>query len=100
MIDVGALLRRRASDRVSVSLPPTRAAGRRVADELYAAAANALDNAAVARRARRPGLRAARGSRDSMTVSIRDDGVGIADGRLEEAVAKVEWVWRNRLWDG
>jgi signal transduction histidine kinase len=25
---------------------------------------------------------------DSVTVSIRDDGVGIAEGRLEEAVAE------------
>src|SRR3954447_17128378 len=47
MTDLGAMLRRRASDRVSVSVPAEpvllEAA---VADELYAATANCLDNAA------------------------------------------------------
>jgi len=89
MADVGALLRRRASDRVSVSVPAEPVlldAG--VADELYAAAANALDN--VASHAG-PGARAyvlLEDLGDSVTVSIRDDGVGIAEGRLEEAVAE------------
>jgi signal transduction histidine kinase len=89
MVDVGALLLRRASDRVSVSVPAEPVlldAG--VADELHAAAANALDNVAS---------HAGSGARayvlledlgDSVTVSIRDDGVGIAEGRLEEAVAE------------
>ena len=47
MADVGALLRRRASDRISVSVPaePVLLEGS-VADELYAAATNALDNVA------------------------------------------------------
>jgi signal transduction histidine kinase len=89
MVDVGALLRRRASDRVSVSVPAEPVlldAG--VADELRAAAANALDN--VASHAG-PGARAyvlLEDLGDSITVSIRDDGVGIAEGRLEEAVAE------------
>src|SRR5258705_4238603 len=89
MADVGALLRRRVTDRVSVSVPAEPVlldAG--VADELYSAAANALDNVAS---------HAGSGARayvlledlgDSVTVSIRDDGVGIAEGRLEEAVAE------------
>ena len=87
MADVGALLRRRASDRVSVSVPAgpvLLAAG--VADELYAATANALDN--VASHAG-PDARAyvlLEDLGDSVTVSIRDDGAGITDGRLEEAV--------------
>ncbi|HJT93620.1 MAG TPA: DUF5931 domain-containing protein [Mycobacterium sp.] len=87
--DVGALLRRRASDRVSVSVPadpvPLDSA---VADELYAAAANALDN--VASHAG-PDARAyvlLEDLGDTVTVSIRDDGVGIPDGRLEEAVGE------------
>jgi signal transduction histidine kinase len=89
MTDVGALLRRRASDRVSVSVPADPVpldAG--VADELYAAAANALDN--VASHAG-PGAHAyvlLEDLGDSVTVSIRDDGGGIAEGRLDEAVAE------------
>ncbi|MDT5018770.1 MAG: hypothetical protein QOD39_4930 [Mycobacterium sp.] len=89
MVDVGALLRRRASDRVSVSVPAEPVLlDASVADELHAAAANALDN--VASHAG-PGARAyvlLEDLGDSVTVSIRDDGVGIAEGRLEEAVAE------------
>ncbi len=86
MTDIGALLVRRASDRVSVSLPADPVLlDANVADELYAAAANALDN--VASHAG-PGARAyvlLEDLGDAVTVSIRDDGVGIAEGRLEEA---------------
>jgi signal transduction histidine kinase len=89
MADIGALLRRRASDRVSVSVPaePVLLAAA-VADELYAAAANALDNAAshAGPDARAYVLLEDLG--DSVTVSIRDDGVGIAEGRLEAAVVE------------
>jgi signal transduction histidine kinase len=89
MADVGALLRRRASDRVSVSVPADPVLlDARVADELCGAAANALDN--VASHAG-PDARAyvlLEDLGDSITVSIRDDGVGIAEGRLEEAVAE------------
>ena len=76
MADVGALLRRRATDRVSVSVPAEPVlldAG--VADELYSATANALDN--VASHAG-PDARAyvlLEDLGDSVTVSIRDDGV-------------------------
>ena len=55
---------------------------------MYAAAANALDN--VASHAG-PGAHAyvlVEDLGDSVTVSIRDDGAGIADGRLEEAVGE------------
>ena len=85
--DIGALLRRRASDRVSVSVPADPVLlDSAVADELYAAAANCLDNAAshAGPDARAYVLLEDLG--DSVTVSVRDDGVGIADGRLEEAV--------------
>jgi signal transduction histidine kinase len=83
-----ALRRRRATDRVSVSVPAEPVlldAG--VADGLYSAAANALDD--VASHAG-PDARAyvlLEDLGDSVTVSIRD-GAGIADGRLQEAVAE------------
>ena len=89
LADVGALLRRRASDRVSVSVPADPVLlDANVADELSAAAGNALDNAAAHAG---PDARAyvlLEDLGDSVTVSIRDDGVGIADGRLEEAVSE------------
>ena len=89
MADIGALLVRRASDRVSVSLPADPVLlDANVAGELYAAAANALDNVAVHAG---PDARAyvlLEDLGDAVTVSIRDDGVGIADGRLEEAVGE------------
>ncbi len=59
-----------------------------VADELFAAVGNALDNAAAHAG---PGAHAyvlLEDLGDSVTVSMRDDGVGIADGRLEEAVGE------------
>jgi signal transduction histidine kinase len=89
MTDVGALLRGRASDRVSVSVPahPVLLEAN-LADELHAAAVNALDNVAAHAG---PDARAyvlLEDLGDSVTVSIRDDGVGIAEGRLEEAVAE------------
>jgi signal transduction histidine kinase len=89
MTDVGALLRRRASDRVSVSVPADAVpldAG--VADELYAAAANALDNVASHAGPDAHAYVLLEDLGDSVTVSIRDDGAGIAEGRLEEAVAE------------
>ena len=89
LTDVGALLRRRESDQVSVSVPATPVLlDARIATELYAAAANALDN--VESHAG-PGAHAyvlVEDLGDSVTVSIRDDGAGIPDGRLEEAVGE------------
>jgi signal transduction histidine kinase len=87
--DVAALLRRRASDRVSVSVP----AGpvlldSAVADELYAAAANALDNVASHAGPDAVAYVLLEDLGDSVTVSIRDDGAGIAEGRLAEAVTE------------
>ncbi|MBE1546098.1 signal transduction histidine kinase [Mycobacterium sp. OAS707] len=89
MADLGALLRRRASDRVSVSVPADPVLlDSATADELYAAVANCLDNAAshAGPEARAYVLLEDLG--DSVAVSIRDDGVGIAEGRLAEAVAE------------
>jgi signal transduction histidine kinase len=86
MTDVGALLVRRASDRVSVSLPADPVLlDANVADELYAAAANALDNAVSHAGPDAHAYVLLEDLGDAVTVSIRDDGVGIADGRLDEA---------------
>nr|WP_111512370.1 DUF5931 domain-containing protein [Mycobacterium kyogaense] len=87
--DLGAMLRRRATDRVSVSVPAHPVLlDSAIADELCAAVGNALDNVEA---------HAGDGARayvlvedldDAVTVSVRDDGVGIPDGRLAEAVAE------------
>jgi len=89
MTDVGALLRKQASDVVSVSVPaepvlldtPT-------ATELSAAARNALDNVAAHAGPQARAFILLEDLGDSVTVSIRDDGVGIADGRLDEAIGE------------
>ena len=87
--DVGALLRRRASDRVSVSLPADPVLlDTGVAAELEAAVVNALDNVASHAGPEARAFVLLEDLGDSVTVSIRDDGVGIAAGRLEEAVGE------------
>jgi signal transduction histidine kinase len=87
--DVGALLRRRESDRVSVSLPATPVLlDAAVATELDAAVVNVLDNVASHAGADAHAFVLLEDLGDSVTVSIRDDGVGIAAGRLEEAVGE------------
>ncbi|WP_184434825.1 MacS family sensor histidine kinase [Mycobacterium sp. AZCC_0083] len=87
--DLVTLLRVRASDRVSVSLPATPVPlDTAVATEVDAAVANALDNV-VAHAG--PDARAfvlLEDLGDSVVVSIRDDGVGIPAGRLDQAVAE------------
>ena len=87
--DVGALLRQRASDRVAVSLPADPVLlETRVAGELCAAVANALDNVAAHAG---PDARAyilLEDLGDAVTVSVRDDGVGIPAGRLAEAAGE------------
>lgn len=88
-VDIRTGLRLRAGDRVVVSVPATpvmvKAA---VAAELEAAVANALDNVAAHAG---PGATAyvlVEDLGDEVTVTIRDDGVGIAPGRLAEAVSE------------
>ncbi|KWX67531.1 ATP-binding protein [Mycobacterium sp. NAZ190054] len=87
--DLGAMLRRRASDRVSVSVPADPVLlDATVAAELLAAVGNALDNVEAHAG---PGARAyvlLEDLGDTVTVSVRDDGVGIPEGRLEKAVAE------------
>jgi signal transduction histidine kinase len=87
--DLGLLLRRHASDRVSVSVPAAAVyLDPRVAAEVEAATINALTN--VARHAG-PGARAYVLLEDlgnEVVVSIRDDGPGIPAGRLEAAIGE------------
>ncbi len=87
--DVGVLLRQRTSDRVSVSVPADPVLlDAHVAEEVFAAATNVLDNVAAHAG---PDARAyvlLEDLGDSVTVSIRDDGVGIPDGRLDQAVGE------------
>lgn len=88
-MDLRALLRRRESERVSMSLPGTPVSLENdVARELDAAVGNALDNV---RAHAGPSARAfvlLEDLGDSIAVSIRDDGVGIAPGRLDEAATE------------
>ncbi|MBB2990610.1 signal transduction histidine kinase [Mycolicibacterium iranicum] len=86
-VDLGVLLRRRASDRVSVSVPAEPVLlDSAVAEEFFAAVTNALDNveAHAGPDARAYVLLEDLGA--TVTVSVRDDGVGIPEGRLESAV--------------
>ncbi len=88
-VDLRGLLARRESDRVVVSVPGTAVPlPARVAAELDAAVGNALDNVGLHAG---PGARAfvlAEDLGEEVAVSVRDDGVGIAPGRLAEAVAQ------------
>ncbi len=88
-VDVRTLLSRREADGVSMSLPATSVPlARRLAVELDAAVGNALNNVRA---------HAGDGARayvlmedldDAVSVSVRDDGVGIAAGRLAEAAGQ------------
>ena len=87
--DICALLRRRASDRVSLSLPADPVfLPDATARELFAAAENALDNVAAHAGAGARAFVLLEDLGDSVTVSIRDDGVGIPEGRLAEAAGQ------------
>ena len=85
--DLVPLLRRHASDRVSVSVPAGSVLlAAAAAAELDAAVINALDNVAAHAG---PGAQAfvlVEDVDDAVVVSVRDDGVGIAAGRLPEAL--------------
>jgi signal transduction histidine kinase len=85
-VDFRTLLRRREADRVSMSLPGTPVIlPRSVAAELDAAVGNALDNVRAHAGPDAQSFVLLEDLGDSVTVSVRDDGVGIAAGRLEEA---------------
>jgi signal transduction histidine kinase len=88
-VDLRSLLRRRESDLVSVSLPGTAVPlPRSVATELDAAVGNALDNVRAHAGSDAHAFVLLEDLGDSVTVSVRDDGVGIAAGRLEEAASQ------------
>jgi signal transduction histidine kinase len=83
------MLRRRASDRVSVSVPAEPVLlDAAVADELLAAVANALDNVEAHAGPEANAYVLLEDLGASVTVSVRDDGVGIPEGRLDEAVGE------------
>lgn len=88
-VDLRALLLPRESDQVSISVPATPVLlDDAVATELAAAVTNALDNVATHAG---PGARAyvlIEDLGETVTVSVRDDGVGISTGRLAEAEAQ------------
>lgn len=86
-VDVAAVLRAHESDRVSLSLPATAVPlDAAVATELVAAVRNALDNVAAHAGAGARAYVLLEDLDDAVVVSVRDDGVGIADGRLDQAV--------------
>jgi signal transduction histidine kinase len=87
-VDIRTGLRLRAGDRVVVSVPATAVLlDAAVAVELDAAVGNALDNVVAHAGAGAMAYVLVEDLGDEVTVSIRDDGVGIAPGRLEEAAA-------------
>jgi signal transduction histidine kinase len=87
--DMVALLRARATDRVSMSLPATPVPlDTTVATEVDAAVANALDNVVAHAGAESHAFVLLEDLGESVVVSIRDDGAGIPPGRLEQAVAE------------
>lgn len=88
-IDLVTLLRDRAADRVSVSLPPEPVMlSAEVAREVDAAVANALDNVVAHAGAAARAFVLLEDLEDSVVVSVRDDGAGIPAGRLEEAAGE------------
>jgi signal transduction histidine kinase len=84
--DLVPMLRSRATDRVSISLPadPVMLSAE-VAGEVDAAVANALDNVVAHAGEAARAFVLLEDLDDSVVISVRDDGPGIPAGRLEEA---------------
>lgn len=88
-IDLRTLLRPHAGDLVSVSEPGDPVLiDHRVALELEAAVVNALDNVRLHAGPAAKSYVLIEDLGDDVVVSIRDDGAGIDEGRLSEAVAE------------
>ncbi|WP_280829934.1 DUF5931 domain-containing protein [Mycobacterium sp. OTB74] len=88
-IDVSDLLRARAGDRVAVSAPPDPVLlDAAVATELAAAVDNALTNTEAHAGPDARAFILVEDLGDQVVVSVRDDGVGIAEGRLAQAVGE------------
>ncbi|CAN5436248.1 DUF5931 domain-containing protein [soil metagenome] len=89
LVDICSGLSRQAGDRVVVSVPGTPVLlDSSVATELEAAAVNALDNARTHAGPDATVYVLVEDLGDAVAVSIRDDGIGIAPGRLEQAAAE------------
>jgi signal transduction histidine kinase len=85
-VDIRTLLSPRHAERVSISLPATPVPlARQIADELDAAIGNALDNVRLHAGPQARAFVLLEDLGDAVTVSIRDDGAGITDGRLADA---------------
>jgi signal transduction histidine kinase len=88
-VDIRTGLRRRAGDRVVISVPATAVmVEAAVAAELEAAVVNALDNVVAHAGPNATAYVLVEDLGDEVTVTVRDDGVGIAPGRLDEALAE------------
>ncbi|AQA05011.1 sensor histidine kinase [Mycobacterium sp. MS1601] len=88
-VDIRTAIRRRAGDRVVVSVPATAVLlDTAVAEELTAAVHNALDNVAAHAGPAACAYVLVEDLGDMVTVTVRDDGVGIPAGRLEEAASQ------------
>lgn len=89
MVDLGALLRRHASPHVTIAAPaqPVLLPADQ-AHELAAAVAAALDNVRVHCGSAAPAWVLVEAEPEHVTVTVRDDGPGIAPGRLEQAAAE------------
>jgi signal transduction histidine kinase len=86
--DLRELLSRYASAVVSIAAPATPVRlPRRVAEEVAAAVASALDNVRVHCGAAAPAWVLLEDEGGTVTVTVRDEGPGIPDGRLAEAEA-------------
>ncbi|MUM05551.1 sensor histidine kinase [Mycobacterium sp. CBMA 213] len=88
-IDVGGMLRAHAGERVAVSVPPGPVLlDAAVAGELDAAVVNVLGNTAAHAGPEARAFVLVEDLGEQVVISIRDDGVGIADGRLAQAAAE------------
>ncbi|WP_225725916.1 MULTISPECIES: MacS family sensor histidine kinase [unclassified Nocardia] len=88
-VDLRPLLTAHATPTVFVSIPGDPVlVGRWVAGELAAAVANALSNVALHAGPDAKAYVLLEDTGDELIVSVRDDGVGIAPGRLAEAAAE------------
>ena len=88
-VDIGEMLRARSGDRVAVSVPPGPVLlDAAVAGEVDAAVANVLGNTSAHAGPEAQAFVLVEDLGEQVVVSIRDDGVGIADGRLAQAAAE------------
>ncbi len=88
-VDLRTLLARRETDRVSLSLPGTAVQlDAAAAAELDAAVGNALDNVVAHAGPHARAFVLLEDLGHTVTVTVRDDGVGIPAGRLEQALGE------------